>query len=186
MFLTLDRKIPKDELFEMGREARGQLTRWRLQLGALACAVAIHYGEDTLGEFAYEINVEASTVRDYRRVFRFWENALRNGFLDTYPMTNWSMLRAAVSTGSLDKAQDIVRSVLDADKPSARSVTDTIKNEGIVPEEAPSPLVAQFHGVVSSKLIMSDNRITFTPVGGKLPIIPPDTTFKIQIWKAES
>jgi len=55
-----------------GIEAKGMLEEGRWTIGDLAVLVGKRYTANLIGEFANAINYEVASVREYRRVSRFW------------------------------------------------------------------------------------------------------------------
>lgn len=70
--------------------------RWGL--GDLCLTVERRYGQDSVGKFSTEIGMaKAQTLRDYARVARRFEPAIRNAFVDS-PLT-FSHFRTAIRAG---------------------------------------------------------------------------------------
>lgn len=97
-----------EDLTEAGRELQRQTDLNRWQMGALARMVTIHYGADSLGQYAAAVNVRARTMRDYYSVAAFYDNLAHDA-----PNLTWSHHREAkrledheLAMRALDKASD--------------------------------------------------------------------------------
>ena len=93
-----------ESLCDAGRHYAEDMDAGRWKLGDLALKVEKQYGQDSLGEFAREVNVRAGRIREYRRVCDFYENVARAAFLETHPVLSYSHLRAAMRLGDADTA----------------------------------------------------------------------------------
>jgi len=71
-----------EQLVSMGIHARTIREKSQWVLGDLALEVSIVYGEDSLGKYAREINVDKDTLARYRQVSRAWPRELREKFRD--------------------------------------------------------------------------------------------------------
>ncbi len=100
-----------DILCEAGRAAQQNMDEARWIIGDLALLVKKQYREDRLRDFANEINVEKSRVKEYRTVCRFYEKAARASFLADRPNLTYSHLRDAMRFGSADRAYAFLEEV---------------------------------------------------------------------------
>lgn len=99
---TLESAIQRgDEVWsdaeELAREAAQQSDQRRYILGDIACLIKTRYGEDTLGEFAKDIQVTKKQLQEYRTTCAFWTRTERNRLLTALPRLSYSMLRLTAS-----------------------------------------------------------------------------------------
>ena len=77
-----------------GLEAQKMLDEGRWTIGDLARLIATKkYGKNAIGDFAKAINYDVGRVRDYRRVARFWQKAVRTAILEDCKNLNYTFLR---------------------------------------------------------------------------------------------
>lgn len=78
----------------MGSSAREDkdMSRWRL--GDIALTVEKRYGENSIAQFAKDINESVTSVEEYRTTCRFWTRSVRAEFLEI-PVLTYSHLRSA-------------------------------------------------------------------------------------------
>lgn len=86
-----------EEICDESREAAERQDSGRWIIGDNALEVEAHYGQDTIGEYARQINVKKGRVEEYRTVCRFYKKSAREDFLSTAPNITYSHMRLAMS-----------------------------------------------------------------------------------------
>lgn len=81
-------KTSYEEYVEQGKLARKQMDGGKWKLCRIAAALVVDYNENTLGEWAADIGIGASTARHYRRMALFYEYAEWLAFVDQHTQHN--------------------------------------------------------------------------------------------------
>lgn len=92
-----------------GMAARESLDNGRYVIGDLACHIEKQYGVDRVGMFATDIQCRASSVREYRRVCKFWARPARAELFEEMPMLAYSILRDSIRFGDPVQALTFLR-----------------------------------------------------------------------------
>ncbi len=99
-----------------GIEAQEMLDEGRWTIGDLANLVGKKYGANMIGDFAKEIKYEVARVREYRRIARYWKNAIRMEILEsTAGSLNWSHFAVALRLENTDDAKAFLLECADND-----------------------------------------------------------------------
>lgn len=102
-----------DTAVNAGVVAAGDHDKNRWLIGDLASRIKKRYGQDMIGRFATDINMEKSRVKDYRRVCEFWEKDTRASILATMPVITFSHMRLAMRLGNHPEALSFLEECAD-------------------------------------------------------------------------
>lgn len=109
-----------ESLTTEGIEAAQAMDRNRWYIGDLAGKVVGRYGENAIGKYAGEIQVNQKTLEGYERVSGFWtKKSARGAFVNL----SWSHYRLAMELGTQSKAFRFLRECSD----NSRSVAESVR-----------------------------------------------------------
>jgi hypothetical protein len=91
---------------ELAIDAAAQIDIGRYIIGDVSILVQAHYGENEIGRFADEINVDAKRVQEYRTVCKFFPPQIRSQFSEL-PIS-YSHFREAMRLKDLEEAIDFL------------------------------------------------------------------------------
>jgi hypothetical protein len=98
-----------------GIAARESLDQGRYVVGDIAVHLGKRYGDDVVGRFAEAINCRTASVREYRRVCRYWSRPARAELFDEMPGLSYSMIRTSTRFKDPAQALDFLRLCVDSD-----------------------------------------------------------------------
>jgi hypothetical protein len=85
-----------EALCDMARSAAASLDTGRFLIGDIALDVTKDYGNNSIAQFAKDVNIPVGRVREYRTVCKFYEIQHRQKLLSENPTLSYSHLRAAM------------------------------------------------------------------------------------------
>jgi len=91
-----------------GIQAQENMDTGRWTIGDLALLVVTKYGDNSVQDFAKSIKVEASRVKEYRTVARFWEKSARADIRESFANISYSHMREAMRLKDVDAAMKFI------------------------------------------------------------------------------
>lgn len=106
--VNYDQLTDWESICETGRLAAANMDEGRWLIGDLSLLVQTEYGEDRIGQFAVQINVDKARVQEYRTVCQFWQKSVRAEILHECPLISYTHMRMAMKLEDLSVATEFV------------------------------------------------------------------------------